>query len=106
MKRFAAFENDALKARLVRLQRAEADLDERIRQCVEHAQAQGRWVRSDPLYQRLVGVVSRVRNEIRDTEAELARRSGAVAPDRGSRAVAGTARPHVAWAQDRAEQQT
>ena len=81
MKRFAAFENSALQARLARLQRAEADLDERIRRRIEQAEAEGRWAPSDPVYQRLVSVLRKLRAELRETQAEQSRRTQAPAAD-------------------------
>ena len=75
MKRFAAFDDSALQGRLARQRRAEADLDERIRRRIEQAQAENRWVPSDPMYQRLTAVLRQVRNELRETEEEYARRT-------------------------------
>ena len=74
MKRFAAFENAALTARLGRLRRAEADLQERMEARRIQAAAEGRWVPSDPLYQRLASVLRQVRDDLRETEQEHSRR--------------------------------
>jgi hypothetical protein len=81
MQRFAAFEDSALQARLARLERAEADLDERIRRRIEQAEAEARWAPSDPVYQRLVSVLRKVRAELRETQAEQSRRTQAPAAD-------------------------
>ncbi len=70
MKRFAAFENSALIARLNRLARTEVDLQERIHARVRQAELEGRWVPSDPIYQRLASALKQVRSELRDTEQE------------------------------------
>jgi hypothetical protein len=75
MERFAAFEDAAVKARLGRLRRAEEDQQERIEARKVHAEAEGRWVPSDPMYQRLVSVLRQVRNDLRDTEKEHSRRT-------------------------------
>ena len=77
MERFAGFEDGALHARAERLRRAELDLDERVRDRVAQAQSQGRWVPTDPLYQRLSAVLKQVRSDLADTENERARRSKA-----------------------------
>jgi hypothetical protein len=75
MERFAAFEDAAVKARLGRLRRAEVDLQERIEARKVHAEAEGRWVPSDPMYQRLASVLRQVRDDLRDTEKEHSRRT-------------------------------
>jgi hypothetical protein len=76
MKRFAGFENAALQTRLTRLRRAERDLQERIQTRIEQAEAEGRWILSDPLYQRLSSVLRQVRGDLRQTEQEDLRRAG------------------------------
>ena len=75
MERFAGFEDSALHSREERLRRAESDLDERVRDRIAQAQSQGRWVPTDPLYQRLSAVLKQVRSDLRDTEQERARRA-------------------------------
>jgi hypothetical protein len=75
MERFAAFENSTLQARLERLQRTELDLQERISTRIEQAEAEGRWILSDPLYQRLSSVMRQVRAELRQAEHEHLRRA-------------------------------
>ena len=70
MKRFAAFEDSALLARLTRLARTEVDLQERIETRIRQAELEGRWVPSDPMYQRLASALKQVRSELRDAEQE------------------------------------
>ena len=70
MKRFAAFEDSALVARLTRLARTEVDLQERLQARIQQAELEGRWVPSDPIYQRLASVLKQVRSELRETEQE------------------------------------
>jgi hypothetical protein len=41
--------------------------------------AEGRWVRSDPLFQQLSSALKRARAEMRETEEELLRRGSRVA---------------------------
>ena len=82
MRRFAAFEDSALLARLERLARAEVDLQERIQNRVRQAELEGRWVPSDPIYQRLASTLKQVRSELQDTEQEHLRRTrGPAAPE-------------------------
>jgi hypothetical protein len=73
--RFAAFEDSALLARLRRLERSEVDLQERIQNRIRQAELEGRWVPSDPMYQRLASVLKQVRSELRETEQEHLRRT-------------------------------
>jgi uncharacterized membrane protein YccC len=75
MKSFAAFEDSALRARLERLRRAELDLNERIQRRLVQAESEGRWVPSDPMYQRLASVLRQVRSDLRETEQEHLRRT-------------------------------
>ena len=75
MERFAAFEDSALQARLKRLRRAEFDLKERLQTRGVQADAEGRWVPSDPMYQRLSSVLRQVRSDLLDTEREHLRRT-------------------------------
>ena len=75
MKRFAAFDDRALLARLRRLARTEVDLQARIQDRVREADTQGRWVPSDPMYQRLASVLKQVRSELRETEQEQRKRT-------------------------------
>ena len=77
MHRFSAFEDSALSARIERLQRAERDLDERVRSRARQAEAERRWVPSDPIYQRLSSVLRHVRNDLREAEQESAKRESA-----------------------------
>jgi uncharacterized membrane protein YccC len=70
VKRFAAFEDSALLARLTRLAQTQVDLQERIEARIRQAGLEGRWVSSDPIYQRLVSALRQVRSELRDTEQE------------------------------------
>jgi uncharacterized membrane protein YccC len=77
MKRFAAFEDSALQARLTRLRRAELDLQKRAQARIVQAEAEGRWVPSDPMYQRLSSVLRQVRADLHETEQEHLRRAGA-----------------------------
>lgn len=82
MERFAAFEDSALQARLKRLQRAEFDLKERLQTRGVQAEAEGRWVPSDPMYQRLSSVLRQVRSDLLDTEREHLRRTAVSAKKR------------------------
>ena len=75
MTRFAAFENSALLARLRRLERTEVDLQARIQDRIREAQLEGRWVSSDPMYQRLASVLKQVRAELRETDQEHVKRT-------------------------------
>ena len=70
MKRFAGFEDSALLARLTRLARTEVDLQERIEARTRQAELEGRWVPSDPMYQRLASALKQVRSELQETEQE------------------------------------
>ena len=70
MKRFSAFEDSALLARLTRLARTEVDLQERLQTRIRQADVEGRWVPSDPMYQRLASALKQVRSELRETELE------------------------------------
>ena len=74
MTRFAAYENTALRARMERLQRAERDLQERVRFRIAEAETAGRWVPSDPIYQNLTSTLRQVRSEMHDTGREYQRR--------------------------------
>lgn len=76
MKRFAAFEDSALQGRLKRLRRAETDLQERVQARIVQAEAEGRWVPSDPMYQRLSSLLRQVRRDLHDAQHEHARRAG------------------------------
>jgi hypothetical protein len=73
--RFAAFEDSALLARLRRLERTEVDLHERIQNRIRQAELEGRWIPSDPMYQRLASVLKQVRSELRETHREHLRRT-------------------------------
>lgn len=81
MKRFAGFEDAALLGRLERLDRAEADLQKRVAARISQVDAEGRWVRSDPVFQQLSSTLKRVRDDMRETEEELLRR-GRVSAER------------------------
>ena len=70
MKRFKAFEDSALVARLERLARTEVDLQERIQSRIREAELEGRWVPSDPIYQRLALALKQVRSELGAAEQE------------------------------------
>jgi hypothetical protein len=74
MRRFTAFEDAALTGRLERLDRAESDLQQRIAKRVSQLEAEGRWIRSDPMFQQLSATLKRVRDDMRETEQELLRR--------------------------------
>lgn len=75
MNRFSAFEDAALLHRIERLERAEQDLQQRTMARVSQVEAEGRWLRSDPQYQRLSSVLKKVREDLRDTEKEILRRN-------------------------------
>lgn len=70
MKRFGAFDDAAVMARLTRLARTEVDLQKRIESRIREAELEGRWVPSDPIYQRLALALKQVRSELRATEQE------------------------------------
>lgn len=82
MEPFAAFADSALQARLKRLQRAEFDLKERLQTRGIQAEAEGRWVPSDPMYQRLSSVLRQVRSDLLDIESEHLRRTAVSAKKR------------------------
>jgi hypothetical protein len=75
MKRFSAFEDAALLHRVERLERAEQDLQQRTTARILQVDAEGRWLRSDPQYQRLSSVLKKVREDLRETEKEILRRN-------------------------------
>jgi hypothetical protein len=75
MDRFVAFEHAAVKARMKRLRQAQVDLQRRLDARKVQAEAEGRWVPSDPMYQRLASVLRQVRNDLRETGNEHARRT-------------------------------
>jgi hypothetical protein len=79
MERFRAFEDVALLSRLERLDRAERDLQQRVARRMSQLDAEGRWVRSDQLFQQLSSALKRARAEMRETEEELLRRGSRVA---------------------------
>jgi hypothetical protein len=74
MTRFTAFEDSALEARLERLRRSEVDLQDRVHARIAQAEREGRWVPSDPLYQRLSSLLKQVRDHLDETEQEHQRR--------------------------------
>jgi hypothetical protein len=86
MERFAAFADAALKARIGRLRRAEVDLLERIEARKSGAEAEGRWIPSDPMYQRLTSVLRQVRSDLSETERAHSKRTAS--RDRGRHAAA------------------
>ena len=75
MDRFSAFEDAALLHRIERLERAERDLQQRAMARASKAEAEGRWLGTDPEYRHLSYVLKKVRKDLRDTEDELLRRS-------------------------------
>jgi hypothetical protein len=75
MKRFAAFDDSALLARSRRLALTEVDLQNRVQHRIQEAEAEGRWVPSDPMYQRLASTLRQVRSELTETEQEHLRRT-------------------------------
>lgn len=74
MKRFIAFEDSALNGRFSRLQKSQADLEGRVHARIAEAEREGRWVPSDPMYQRLSSALKQVRRDLRDVEEEQLRR--------------------------------
>jgi hypothetical protein len=74
MKRFAAFEDSALEARLERLRRSAVDLQDRVHARMAEAEREGRWVPSDSLYQRLSSLLKQVREHLQQTQQEHERR--------------------------------
>jgi hypothetical protein len=86
MERFAAFPDAAVKARLGRLRRAEVDLLERIEARKAQAETEGRWIPSDPIYQRLASILRQVRSDLSETGKEHSRRTAS--RERGKLAAA------------------
>jgi hypothetical protein len=84
MRRFTAFADAALTGRLERLDRAESDLQQRIAKRVSQLEAEGRWIRSDPMFQQLSAVLKRVRDDMRETEQEILRRGIGAAEKRAA----------------------
>jgi hypothetical protein len=74
MKRFVAFDDSALEARLERLRRSAVDLQDRVHARIAQAEREGRWVPSDPLYQRLSFLLKQVREDLQLTQLEHERR--------------------------------
>jgi hypothetical protein len=74
VERFITFDDAALLRRLDHLDRTEADLQRRVAARMSQVDAEGRWLQSDPLFQQLSSVLERVRDDMRETEAELLRR--------------------------------
>ena len=79
MGRFRAFEDFALLNRLERLDRAEGNLQQRVAKQISQLEAEGRWVRSDPVFQQLSSTLKRVRDDMRETEEELLLRGRRIA---------------------------
>jgi hypothetical protein len=68
-------EDATLRSRIGRLQLEEQDLAERVAKQTAALEAEDRWHKSDPLYQRLSFVLEGVREDLRNIEGELARRA-------------------------------
>jgi hypothetical protein len=75
MSRFSGFEDAALLRRIERLERAELGLQRRAMARASRAEAEGRWLGSDPEYRYLSSVLKKVREDLRDTEDEFLRRN-------------------------------
>ena len=74
MERFKAFSDAAIIARLERLDRAETALQQTMAKRISQVEAEGRWLRSDPVFQQLSSALKRVRSDMCETEEELMRR--------------------------------
>ena len=57
-----------LKARIKRLKLEEQNLHERVAKRVSALESEGRWFRSDPLYQSLSSALASVRRDLRSAE--------------------------------------
>jgi hypothetical protein len=64
-------ENTTLQSRMHRLKRAEQDLAERLARHEAALEVEGRWHKSDPLYQRLYFVLDAIRADLAGAETEL-----------------------------------
>ncbi len=84
MEQFTAFEDVQLEALVQRSKRAEQDLEGRVSKRILQVQLEDRWLRSDPIYQRLSGVLSNVRRKLTSAEQELKRRAGGSVRGRAS----------------------
>src|SRR5688572_588973 len=69
------FQNVALQARIERLKFEEQDLARRVVKRMTALEAENRWHKSDPLYQRLSSVLEGIRDDLRSAHKELARRA-------------------------------
>ncbi len=76
MEQFRGFEDRALQARVERLRRSSRELAERVQTRMSQVEIERRWLRSDPLYQRLSAILKKVREDLADAERELSRRRG------------------------------
>ncbi len=68
------FSDAALLHRIKRLEGAERDLQQRAVARASRAEAEGRWLGSDPEYRHLSSVLKKAREDLRDTEDEFLRR--------------------------------
>ena len=71
MNSFDMLDRAALEGRVERLKLEERNLGERVTKRVNALEAQDRWHKSDPLYQRLAYVLQRTREDLRDAEEQL-----------------------------------
>lgn len=81
MNKFTTIDDVALTARIERLKQEEQDLRERVANRVSAVEREGRWLKSDPLYQSLSSVLAGVQWNLRSAEHELLRRARAPSLD-------------------------
>ncbi len=87
----------ALQSRIDHLKVDEQDLAERVGKQRARLEAEDRWNASDPLYQRLFFNLGRIREDLRNSESEVARRAN----NRGRRRAFATRErvPRTSYAQ-------
>jgi hypothetical protein len=66
--RFVELDDNAAQTRVARLRREVVDLQKRVQDRSARARAEGRWIPSDPIYQRLASALERVRRELQQLE--------------------------------------
>lgn len=87
MSKFTTIDDVALTARIERLKRETQDLRERVAKRVSAVEREGRWLKSDPLYQSLWFVLAGVQCNLRSAECELLRRASALSLDHAAKST-------------------